>query len=81
MPTQLTATRLRAELFKTLDQVVTTGEAVEVQRPGGKVCIVPATESGSGGRLARLRRHPGTIVGDVDSLSSLSWDEAWKPTI
>lgn len=81
MPTQLTATRLRAELFKTLDRVVTTGEAVEVQRPGGKVCIAPAAGADLGGRLARLQPHPGTIVGDADSLAGLSWEDAWKPTI
>lgn len=81
MPIQVTATHLRAELFKTLDRVVATGESVEVQRPGGKVRIVSAVEGMAGNRLARLQPHPGTIVGDPDSLAHLSWDEAWKPTL
>lgn len=81
MPTLLTATHLRTELFKTLDRVVATGETIEVQRPGGKVRIVAAEDMGTGSRLARLQRHPGTIVGDADSLAGLSWDETWKPTI
>lgn len=76
MPIQLTATHLRAELFKTLDRVVATGEVVEVSRPGGTVRIVAAT---SGSRLARLVPHPGTIVGDAAELASLSWESEWRP--
>ncbi len=40
MPTGLTATRLQAELFSTLDPVLATGDPVEIERPGGSVCIV-----------------------------------------
>ncbi len=76
MPTQLTATHLRAELFKTLDRVVATGEAVEIARPGGSVRIVPAA---SGSRLAGIVPHPGTIIGDAAELASLSWENEWQP--
>lgn len=75
---RLTATHLRAELFKTLDQVISTGEPVEVERPGGRVRLVPAAPSG---RLARLRPHPGCIVGEADELASLSWPDVWQPTL
>lgn len=78
MQTRLTATRLRAELFSTLDHVVATGEAVEIQRPSGSVRIVRDT---SAQRLAGLRPHPGIINGDADDLANLSWEQAWKPTL
>ena len=78
MPTQLTATHLRADLFKTLDQVIATGEPVEIVRPGGTVRIVAA---GSGKRLTRLTPHPGTIKGDVDALAELNWADAWQPNL
>lgn len=76
--THITATSLRAELFKTLDHVIATGEAVEVKRPGGRVRLVAAA---AGNRLARLRLHPGCIVGDPDELASLSWPDVWQPTL
>lgn len=74
----LTATNLRAELFKTLDHVATTGEPVEVIRPAGTVRIVAAA---SGSRLARLAPHPGTITGDAADLAQVSWADAWQPTL
>ncbi|PIX03856.1 MAG: type II toxin-antitoxin system Phd/YefM family antitoxin [Gallionellales bacterium CG_4_8_14_3_um_filter_54_18] len=78
MPTFLTATRLRAELFSTLDHILDTGEAVEVKRPKGSVRIVrnPSTQ-----RLASLKPHPGTINGNADDLANLSWEQEWKPSL
>ncbi len=76
MAHRMSATRLRTELFKTLDQVVAKGEAVEIERPGGTVRIVPAA---SDSRLARLSLHPGTVSGNPEDLASLSWEDAWQP--
>lgn len=78
MQTQLTATRLRADLFSTLDRVVETGEVVEVKRPNGSVRIVRDTSTQ---RLATLQPHPGTINGDPDDLAGLSWEQTWQPTL
>ncbi len=78
MHTRLTATRLRSELFATLDQVVATGEAVEIRRPGGSVRIVRENFSS---RLAALKPHPGVINGDAEELANLSWEQDWKPTL
>jgi hypothetical protein len=75
---RLTATHLRAELFKTLDRIVSTGEPVEVERPGGRVRLVAAAPTG---RLAQLRPHPGCIVGDPDDLAALSWPNVWQPSL
>jgi hypothetical protein len=78
MSTCLTATRLRAELFSTLDHVLATGETVEIQRPNGSVRIV---RDASSQRLAGLKPHPDTINGDPDDLATLSWEQAWKPQL
>jgi len=75
---RVTPTNLRAELFKTLDRVVSTGEPVEVERPGGLVRLVAAAPAG---RLARLQPHPGCIVGDAADLASLSWPDVWQPAL
>ena len=78
MQTRLTVTRLRAELFSTLDHVAVTGEAVEILRPSGSVCIVRNTATQ---RLAALKPHPGIITGDADALANLSWEQTWKPPL
>ncbi|MEW6563626.1 MAG: hypothetical protein AB1400_10440 [Pseudomonadota bacterium] len=77
MPT-LTATRLRAELFSTLDHVLATGESIEVKRPAGSVRIV---RENTRQRLAALTPHPGIINGDPDTLPSQSWAAEWKPVL
>lgn len=76
MNPHLTATRLRSELFTTLDHVVATGESVEIRRPGGSVRIVRETSTP---RLAALTPHPGIINGDPDDLAGLSWEQSWQP--
>ena len=78
MPTCLTATRLRSELFSTLDHVLATGEAVEIKRPGGSLQII---RNASTQRLAALKPHPDTINGNAEELANLSWEHAWKPTL
>ncbi|GAB1233431.1 hypothetical protein UT4_18980 [Ferrigenium sp. UT4] len=78
MSTHLTATRLRTELFSTLDHVLATGEPVEIRRPGGSVRIV---RDASTQRLASLTPHPNTINGNAEELASLSWEHAWEPKL
>lgn len=78
MPTRLTATRLRAELFSTLDHVLATGIVVEIKRPNGSVRII---RDESTQRLVTLKPHPNTINGNADDLADLSWEHAWQPTL
>lgn len=78
MQTRLTATRLRAELFSTLDHVAATGEEIEIQRPSGLVRIVRDTPVQ---RLTDLKMHPGTINGNAEELADLSWEQDWKPML
>jgi len=79
MPTKrLPATRLRAELFRTLDEVIATGEAVEVRRSAGTVRLVPSTGDS---RLTRLRPQADRVVGDAADLAGLTWPEVWRPTL
>ncbi len=78
MQTRLAATRLRAELFSTLDHVVATGESVEIQRPSGAVRIIRDTSTL---RLAGLKPHPGIVNGNANDLADLSWEQAWRPTL
>lgn len=78
MPKRLSTSRLSAELISTLDHVLATGDPVEIERPGGSVRIVRDTSTK---RLSGLTPHPGTINGNPDDLASLSWEQAWKPSL
>ena len=79
-PARLTASKLRQNVYRVLDQVLDTGVPVEIERHGRRLRIVPA---GAGRarttkRLTRLkaRRYlrcaPETLV-------HIDWSREWRP--
>ncbi len=71
-------TALRADLYRLLDRVLETGQAIEVERNGRRLRIAPV---GSDSRLDRLRPHPGYIVGDPEDLVHMDWSGEWNPDL
>lgn len=72
---KLTITALRQNLFSVIDRVLATGEAVEIERHGKRLLLVP--EQGAG-RLARLKKR-SLIAGDAATLPDekvWEWDES-----
>ena len=74
--TSITATQLRNNIYRILDEVLDSGEALEVVRKGRKLLIVPA-KSGRR-RLEGLPRRKLTTC-SFDELVETSWENAWNP--
>lgn len=74
----LTASRLRENVYKILDQVLETGQPVEIVRGRRRLLIVPA-DVATERKLDRLRARPDALVGDPDDLVHLDWSSEWKP--
>jgi len=74
----LTASKLRENIYKILDEVADTGIPVEITRKGKKLKIVPA-EPDARVKTDRLPRRPDTISGDPEDLVHLDWSSEWKP--
>ncbi len=72
---RLTASRLRADVYRVLDRVLETGVPAEVERRGKILRIVPAE---MGGRLKRLVPRPSFIKGDPEDLVHLDWSSSWQ---
>jgi len=72
----ITASKLRANIYRLLDEVLATGVPIEVERNGRRLMIV-ADEDVS--RLGRLTRRPGAVVGDAEELVHLDWSSEWNP--
>lgn len=72
----VTASQLRRDVYRLLDQVLETGVPLEIERKGHRLRIV-ADDGGS--RLERIRGNPDAIVGDPDDLVHLDWSTAWQP--
>ena len=76
----ITATKLRAELYRVIDNVIKNGVSIEVELRGKKVRIVHAEPRD---KLAALVKRPGVIVGDpgrlpqVKTFDEKKWRKKW----
>lgn len=76
MPIQYTATKLRANLYKVLDQVLATGKPVEIEW-GGKLLRIVAVNPPN--KLDRIVPHPNYIAGNPEEIVHMDWFAGWKP--
>ena len=76
MTRPISATELRANVYRVLDQILETGVAQEIVRGGSKLLIVPAGE-----RRRSLKDRPKRdgLNCTVDELVATSWEKAWNP--
>lgn len=72
----ITPTELRADLYRILDRILTSGEPVEIERNGRILRIVADSPPG---RLARLTERPGFVLGSPDDLVHIDWSGEWRP--
>jgi hypothetical protein len=70
----ISITRLRADLYKIIDQVIATGRPIELERKGHIVKIVPEKPKS---KLDNLTSHPKTILVDPDELVHSDWSKNW----
>jgi prevent-host-death family protein len=68
----ITASKLRADVYRLLDRAIETGEPLEIERNGVIVRLVPPQKRHW---LDRLQKRDA-IVGDPDDLVDLDWRTA-----
>jgi hypothetical protein len=72
----LTASKLREDIYRILDQVLETGVPVEIERRGKMLKIVPAEIPE---KLDKLIVRPTFLQGDPEDIVSLDWSREWRP--
>ena len=72
----ITASKLRENVYRILDEVLATGVPVEIERNGRTLRIV--ADDGPV-RLGRLVRRPEVVVGDSEDFVHLDWSSDWHP--
>lgn len=70
---RITASKLREDVYRILDQAISTGTPVEVVRKGSVLKIVPEVRPS---KLSRLRKRPG-FKGDPDDIAGMDWSAEW----
>jgi len=72
----ITASELRQNIYKLLDQVLDSGVPLEIERNGRRLRVVPVDAPS---KLDRLIEHPDLIVGDPEDLVHIDWSHEWRP--
>jgi hypothetical protein len=72
----ITASKLRADVYRLLDEILETGQPLEIER-GGKTLVITPKEVPS--IWERLPGRKGYIVGDPDDLVHIDWSSEWNP--
>ena len=73
MPKNLTATELRANLYRVIDEVIATGEPCRIVRDGHAVEIVRAGHRKRRRDLSKLTKRPGGLNCTFDELVATTW--------
>ena len=71
----ITASKLRENVYRILDEAIETGKPVEVVRKGVTLTIVPSKRVS---KLANLKKRPGLFVGDVEDIMHIDWLKEWS---
>jgi len=80
-PTRLTASKLRANVYRVLDQALATGVPVEIERHGRRLRIVPVTppRGAAPGKLSRLKSRRRYLRVAPEALLDIDWSREWRP--
>ena len=70
---RVTASKLRENIYRILDEAIATGIPVEVLRKGMILRIVPMKRAS---KLARLKKRTG-FRGDPDDIIGMDWSTEW----
>lgn len=70
---KITASKLRENIYGILDQVLETGQPVEVIRRGRVLKIVPEQKPD---KLSRLKKRD-YLIGDPEDIVHMDWSSEW----
>jgi hypothetical protein len=71
----ITPSRLRANLYRILDQILESRRPVEIERKGKRLRIVAE----SAGRLELLKPHPEYLKVPPEDIVHMDWSDEWRP--
>jgi len=72
---RITASKLRENVYRILDDAIATGMPVEVLRKGVIVRIVPEKQTS---KLDRLKKKRNVFAGDPDDIIGMDWSRYWS---
>lgn len=74
----LTASKLRQNIYKILDNVLETGVPVEIER-SGRVLKIICADNIPRSKLDHLEGHPDFLLCEPEDLVHMDWSGQWQP--
>ncbi len=71
---RITASKLRENVYRILDEAIESGNVVEIVRKGATVRLVPEKKAS---RLEQLKKRSG-YSGDPDEIIGMDWSKEWN---
>ncbi|MHC4470775.1 MAG: type II toxin-antitoxin system Phd/YefM family antitoxin [Planctomycetota bacterium] len=72
---KLTASSLRQDIYRVLDQILETGVPVDIERKGRLLRIAPVDPPK---KLTKLKKRR-YLKGDPEEIVHLDWSSEWRP--
>ena len=69
----ISTSKLRQDIYRILDEILASGEPVEIERKGRRLRIVPADQPP---RLERMPRRD-YLKGDPEEIVEIDWSSEW----
>ena len=73
----ITASELRQNIYRLIDQVLETGIPIEIKRKGEILKIFPPEKVN---KLNKLKKRKGLLC-KPEKIINTNWDKEWKPYI
>jgi hypothetical protein len=70
---KITASKLREDIYRILDEAIASGQPVEVLRKGTVLRIIPEKRVS---KLAKLKKRD-CFIGDLDDVIGMDWSREW----
>ena len=70
----ITASTLRGNVYRLLDEVLESGQPLEIERKGSLLKIIPEDRPS---KMSRLIEHR-CVQGDLQSIVHIDWSDEWQ---
>lgn len=78
----ISATKLRANIYNIIDNIIKTGHPIDIERAGKKlrISLVSSNKPKDGeGKLSKLIPRPEAITGSPEDFTHIDWSHEWNP--
>jgi hypothetical protein len=76
----ISITELRANIYNIVDDIIKTGQPVDIERSGKKLRILQVeAQTQVAGKLNKLIARPEAISGSPEDFTHIDWSHEWNP--